>query len=98
MKTILRALAIASLVLSLPLSAADNAALSEGTIKKIDPSGQRVTLAHGQIANINMPPMTMSFKVKEAALLKVVKEGDKVRFRVEDIGGDYTVVRIEPAK
>jgi Cu/Ag efflux protein CusF len=42
--------------------------------------------------------MTMTFKAKDAALLKKVKEGDKVRFRAEETGGAYTVVRIEPAK
>ena len=29
---------------------------------------------------------------------EALKDGDKVRFRVEEIGGDYTIVRIEPAK
>lgn len=99
MKAILRALAVASLVLPLSAFSAETSAdLSEGTVKKIDTPTQRVTLAHGPIANLGMPPMTMMFKVREAAMLKSLKEGDKVRFRVEDIGGDYTIVRIQAAK
>jgi Cu(I)/Ag(I) efflux system periplasmic protein CusF len=100
MKSVLRAFAVASLVLlvsPLPVVAAD-IALSEGTVKKIDKATHRIMLAHGPIANLGMPPMTMMFKVKDAALLQKVKDGDKVRFRVEDIDGDYTVVRIEAAK
>lgn len=103
MKFLIRALAAASLLLSLafPLnafSADKDAGLSEGTVKKIDAPTQRVMLAHGPIANLNMPPMTMMFKVKDAAMLKSLKDGDKVRFRAEDVGGDYTIVRIEKAK
>ena len=100
MKFVLRALAplflIASLVLPFFSFAADE--LAEGTVKKIDVPSQRVMLAHGPIANIGMAPMTMMFKVKDAALLKKFKDGDKVRFRVEDIDGSYTIVRIEAAK
>jgi Cu/Ag efflux protein CusF len=55
-------------------------------------------LAHGPIANIGMAPMTMMFKVKDPAMLKQLKDGDKVRFRVEDVGGEYTIVRIQAAK
>jgi len=31
-------------------------------------------------------------------MLTVVKEGDKVRFQVADIGGNYVITHIEPAK
>ena len=97
MKSIARLLAVASLALPFAALAVDNA-LSEGTVKKIDAPTQRVMLAHGPIANLGMPPMTMMFKVKDAAMLKQIKEGDKVRFRAEEVGGDYTVVRIEAAR
>lgn len=96
MKSVFRSLALAGLLVPFAISAADD--LSEGTVKKIDATTQRVTLAHGPIANIGMPPMTMMFKVKDAAMLKSVKEGDKIRFRVEEIGGNYTIVRIETQK
>lgn len=96
MKSVSRALAVAGLLLPLSIFAADQ--LAEGTVKKIDAPTQRVMLAHGPIANIGMMPMTMMFKVKDAAMLKPLKEGDKIRFRVEEIGGDYTIVRIEAKK
>lgn len=96
MKSVFRALAVAGLLLPLSIFAADQ--LAEGTVKKIDAPTQRVMLAHGPIANIGMMPMTMMFKVKDAAMLKPLKEGDKIRFRVEEIGGDYTIVRIEAKK
>jgi Cu/Ag efflux protein CusF len=96
MKSVFRALAVAGLLIPFSISAADK--LAEGTVKKIDAPTQRVMLAHGRIDSIGMMPMTMMFKVKEPAMLKQVKEGDKIRFQVEDLGGSYTIVRIEAVK
>lgn len=96
MKSVFRALAVVSLLFPFSISAADK--LAEGTVKKIDAPTQRVMLAHGRIESIGMMPMTMMFKVKDAAMLKPLKVGDSVRFQVEDIGGDYTITRIEAKK
>jgi Cu(I)/Ag(I) efflux system protein CusF len=103
MKSILRVfvafVALASLLFPLTVFPAEKTLeLSEGTVKKIDVPSQRVMLAHGSIANIGMMPMTMMFKVKDPAMLKSLKNGQMVRFRVEDLGGEYTVVHIEPTK
>ena len=73
-------------------------ALSEGEIRKIDRDAQKITIRHGPITNLNMPPMTMVFQVKDAALLDRAKTGDKVRFSAEQSGGTYIVTRIESAK
>ena len=73
-------------------------ALTEGTVKKIDKAAGKITLAHGPIVNLGMSGMTMPFKAKEAKLLDGLKEGDKVRFRAEDVGGALVVVRIEAVK
>ena len=71
---------------------------SDGVIKKIDPAGGKVSIAHGEITNLKMPPMTMTFKAKSPEVLKGWKEGDKVRFRAAEVKGDLTVVSIEAAK
>jgi Cu/Ag efflux protein CusF len=39
--------------------------------------------------------MSMVFQVKDPAFLNKVKTGDKVRFTVDQINGDYTVMSIE---
>lgn len=97
MKSLLRSLTLI-VSFALPFSTFAAAELAEGVVKKIDTPSQRVMLAHGPIANIGMGPMTMMFKVKEPAMLKKLKEGEKVRFRVEELGGDYTIVHIEVKK
>jgi Cu/Ag efflux protein CusF len=78
-----------------PAGAASTAPMSEAVVRKVDPSAGKITLRHGPIANLDMPPMTMVFQVSEAALLGEVKAGDKVRFSAEKIGGAYTVTAIE---
>lgn len=76
---------------------AAQADLSEGEITRWDPRTLRVTLRHGEIKNLDMPPMTMVFRVQDASVLGELKPGDKVRFRAEQVNGAYHVQRIEKA-
>ena len=76
-------------------TATSAAPMSEAVVRKVDPAAGKITLRHGPISNLDMPPMTMVFQVREAALLGEVKAGDKVRFSAEKIGGAYTVTAIE---
>ncbi len=79
-------------------AAASPAPMSEAVVRKVDAATGKITLRHGPIANLDMPPMTMVFQVSEAALLGNIKAGDKVRFSAEKIGGAYTVTAIEVAR
>jgi Cu(I)/Ag(I) efflux system periplasmic protein CusF len=73
-------------------------ALSPGEVKKIDKESGKITIKHGPLSNLDMPAMTMVFRVKDPAILDSVKAGDKVGFVVEKINGALTVTRLEPAK
>lgn len=79
-------------------SSADQDDLSDGEITRWDPRTGKVTLRHGEIKNLGMPPMTMVFRVQDAALLAPLKAGDKVRFRAEQVKGAYYATRIEKAQ
>lgn len=70
---------------------------AEGEVRRIDTRAQTVTLRHGDIKNLDMPPMTMVFRVQDPALLTQVKAGDKVRFTADKLGGNYTVLSMEAA-
>jgi len=76
---------------------APQADLSEGEITRWDPRTLRLTLKHGEIKNLEMPPMTMVFRVADAGVVGDLKPGDKVRFRAEQVSGAYHVQRIEKA-
>ncbi|WP_439520125.1 copper-binding protein [Hydrogenophaga sp.] len=70
---------------------------AEAEVRKVDARAGKITLKHGEIPNLDMPPMTMVFQVSDPALLGQVKAGDKVRFTADKIKGAYTVMSIAPA-
>ncbi len=70
--------------------------LSEGEIRKIDTGTAKLTIRHGELKNLGMPPMTMVFQLKDKSRLPTLKVGDKVRFRAEMEGTTYVVTVIEP--
>lgn len=72
-------------------------AMSEGTVKKLDPAAGTVTLAHGPIENLFMPPMTMTFPVQDPAMLAGLSVGAKVRFQAEEAGETIRITKIEMA-
>jgi len=72
--------------------------LIDGEVRKVDAAQNKITLRHGEIKHLDMPPMSMVFHVKDPALLAKVKAGDKVRFGVDRIDGVYTVTAIESAR
>lgn len=72
-----------------------SAALTEAEVKNVDAVKGMVTLKHGALENVGMPPMTMAFKAKNAAMVKQVHEGDKVKVRVENVNGRLTIVKME---
>jgi Cu(I)/Ag(I) efflux system protein CusF len=80
-----------------PATATAQATLSEGTVKKVDKAAGKLTIAHGPLANLEMPAMTMVFKAGDPAMLERVKAGDKIRFSAERIGGVFVVKTLEPA-
>ena len=77
---------------------AQTAELSEGEIRKIDQAAGKITIAHGEIKSIDMPPMTMVFTVKNPALFDALKKGDKVRFAVVREDGKLVLTEIVPVR
>ena len=70
-------------------------ALTDAEVRKVDPETGMVTLKHGALENVGMPPMTMAFKAKDVAMVKQVHEGDKVKVRIENVNGALTIVKME---
>jgi len=81
-----------------PAAKAAKQTLSEGKVRRLDREAGSVTITHGPIENLGMGAMTMTFTFKKGVVPASVKDGDKVRFRAEEKDGQYTVVRVVPAK
>jgi Cu(I)/Ag(I) efflux system periplasmic protein CusF len=95
MKTIATLTLLAALAAS--AAATPAADMTEGEIRKIDKEAKKLTIKHGEIRNLDMPPMTMVFQVKEGVMLDKLKSGDKIRFVAEKSATGYVVTDIRPA-
>ncbi|MBR1178155.1 copper-binding protein [Bradyrhizobium sp. KB893862 SZCCT0404] len=103
MNPITRIAAALALTLGLTLGLSCGALAAGGSIsgevKKIDEGAGKITLKHGPAKSLGMEePMTMVYRVKDAAMLKQVKVGDKVTFEAEEAASGYTVTKMERAK
>jgi Cu(I)/Ag(I) efflux system protein CusF len=75
------------------------AELTTGEVRKVDKDSKKMTIRHAEIKNLEMPPMTMVFQVKDPAWLDAYKPGDAIRFSVEKTqGGALVVTEIQPGK
>ena len=83
----LSALTLGALAQALPLA--------EGEVRRVDKAGGKISLKHGEIKNLDMPPMSMVFQVRDPALLDKLKPGDKIRFSAEKLEGAFVVTAIE---
>jgi Cu(I)/Ag(I) efflux system protein CusF len=72
--------------------------LVAGEVKKVDKEAGKMTIKHGALANLDMPPMTMVFRVKDPAMLEKVKAGDKINFAAERANGAITVTHLDVVK
>ncbi len=68
---------------------------NEGEVRRVDTESGRISLRHGYIKSLDMPPMTMVFQVASAQALASLKVGDRVRFKVINASGKYTITAIE---
>ncbi|QOZ49020.1 RND transporter [Bradyrhizobium sp. CCBAU 53340] len=99
MKPIIRIATALALTLGLTVGAVAQAASISGEVKKIDEGAGKITLKHGPAKSLGMDePMTMVYRVKDPAMLKQVKVGDKVTFEAEEAASGYTVTSMQKAK
>lgn len=79
-------------------SAAGQVHKGQGTVNRVDEKAGKVNLAHGPIATLKWPGMTMDFQVKDKALLKGVTPGQNVEFDLVQAGpSQFVITRIAPA-
>jgi RND family efflux transporter MFP subunit len=68
-----------------------------GRVEDVDTKAGTVSLAHGAIASLKWPAMTMEFKVANTALLASLKPGSRVSFEfVERAPGEWVITSLKP--
>ncbi|MCP3055800.1 copper-binding protein [Aurantimonas marianensis] len=88
----LAALAIVSFALAGPALAVE---YTKGQITKVDAKQQKLTIKHEALKNLDMPAMTMVFKVADEAMLAKAKEGKTIQFVADRVKGKLTVVEMK---
>ena len=79
-------------------SAEDKVHKGQGSVNRIDEKTGKVNIAHGPIASLKWPAMTMDFQVKDKTVLKGVAPGQKVEFDLVQEGpNQFVITRIAPA-
>lgn len=78
--------------------AAASAEWTAGEVRKVNKEAGTVTIKHGPIPKLDMPPMFMAYHVKDKAMLDHLKPGDKISFDVERVNGKYTVTGLKQVK
>jgi Cu(I)/Ag(I) efflux system periplasmic protein CusF len=98
MKNLVRMAGAAVLAATLAVTAVAAEAIN-AEVKKIDESAGKITLKHGPAKSLGMDePMTMVYPVKDPAILKQVKVGDKVKFEADVSANGIVVTRLQKSK
>ena len=94
MKNIVRITLAAALVLG-AVAGAFAQEFTKGVVNKIDAKTNKVTIKHEDLKNLDMPAMTMVFRVEDPAILAKMKEGASIEFVAERVNGKLTVTQMK---
>ena len=78
-----------------PAHADGEHAMTDGTVRKVDMEQGKITIKHGPIENLDMPPMTMVFGTKDPAMLDGVEKGADVKFYAVMDGTNMVIEELE---
>ena len=70
--------------------------MADGEVRRVDKNAKKVTLKHGPIKSLDMPPMTMVFQVRDESILSKLEVGQKIKFLAEQQQGAYVVTHVAP--
>ena len=77
----------AAAALALGTAAATAQEYTSGEVTKIDAGQKKLTIKHGELANLDMPAMTMVFVVAEDSMIEEVAVGQKIEFQRGQMSG-----------
>jgi Cu(I)/Ag(I) efflux system periplasmic protein CusF len=93
-----KALLAAAMLLAIPSAVMAQASMADGQVTKVNAKENKITVRHGPIKSLDMDAMTMVFRVKDPAMTKQVKAGDKIKFEAERVDGQITITKMQKSK
>ena len=73
----------------------DSTHKANGVVKALDAQKRTVTIAHGPVPSMKWSAMSMTFKVKDKAVLDKLAADKKVDFEFVQEGKDYVVTAVK---
>ncbi|MBY3063095.1 hypothetical protein HFO74_06505 [Rhizobium laguerreae] len=95
MKTAMIKISVAALLSAGAAFGAFAQEFTKGVVNKVDAKANKVTIKHEDLKNLDMPAMTMVFRVEDPALLERLKEGSNIEFVAERVNGKLTVTEVK---
>lgn len=92
LRSVLGSMAPASAPASAPAAVAPSSYSAQGKVESVDADG--ITIAHGAIADLKWPAMTMTFSKPSPTAFADVKPGDTVHFEFRKKGDDYVLASV----
>ena len=68
---------------------------TNGVVKKVDAKAGKVTIIHEELIKLDMPAMTMVFRLADEAMLERMKEGDEIEFIADRVNGKLMVTELK---
>lgn len=83
--------------IALALSATSGLAaeFTKGKVKKLDEKAGKVTIIHEELKDLDMPAMTMVFRIGEGVDAAKLKEGSDIEFTADRVNGKITVTEVK---
>ncbi|MEZ5881185.1 MAG: copper-binding protein [Nitratireductor sp.] len=67
----------------------------KGVVEKVDVKAKKITIAHEELTDLDMPAMTMVFRPGDDAMLETLEEGAEIEFVAARVEGKLTVTKIK---
>ncbi|MEO1138119.1 MAG: copper-binding protein [Pseudomonadota bacterium] len=68
---------------------------TKGVVKKVKPDDGKVTIIHEELVDLEMPAMTMVFRVADNAMFEKLEPGANIEFVAERVDGKLTVTDLK---
>ena len=88
-------LTLASALLLAATGTAFAAELTKGKVKKLDEKAGKVTIIHEELKGLDMPAMTMVFRIGDGVDAAKLKEGAEIQFAADRVNGKLTVTEVK---
>ena len=83
-----------ALTLIVAFSSHAQSEMAEGEIRRLDMETGKVTIRHGEIKSLDMPPMTMVFIARPKSILDGLKVGDRIQFVAIEENKQYFTTKV----